>query len=234
MSSTTSLPWSIRSVVFDLDGLMIDTEPIFEESARRLLRRRGRALVPGVLEAMMGTPALAALQIFRAAHGLAESVDELRAECSQLFAEVLGQQPVPLMPGVMELLSRLEQKGIPKAIATSSSARYVQRIMAPHNLLNRFVFVLTCDDVKLGKPSPEIYEKAAARFGHSAAEMLVLEDSPNGLRAAKAAGGRCVVVPHALVPLNDLAGADAIIPSLTAPELLEMLGLTCCGGQPDR
>ena len=215
----------IRAVVFDLDGLMIDSEPIFEEAARRLLARRGRTLLPRVLQAMLGVPARDALKLFGEGHGLSETVEELRVESSRLFAEVVGETPVPLMPGVLELLERLEAKSMPKAIATSSSARYVQRILTPHNLLQRFQFVLTCDDVTYGKPAPEIYEKAAARLGHSPAEMLVLEDSPNGLRAAKAAGAICVVVPHALIPVDDLAGADAILPSLLAPELLAMLGV---------
>jgi pseudouridine-5'-monophosphatase len=215
----------IRSVVFDLDGLMIDTEPIFEESARRLLARRERTLLPHVLQAMMGTPARDALKLFAEAHSLCETVEELRIESSRLFAEVLGEKAVPLMPGVLELLDRLERKGTPRAVATSSSRRYVERFLTPHNLLHRFAFVLTCDDVTLGKPAPEIYEKAAARFGHPAAEMLVLEDSPNGLRAAKSAGARCIVVPHALVPLDDLAEADAVLPSLMAPELLELLAI---------
>jgi HAD superfamily hydrolase (TIGR01509 family) len=215
----------IRCVVFDLDGLMIDTEPIFEESARRLLARRQCTLLPDVLKAMMGTPARDALKLFAEAHGLRETVEELRIESSRLFAEVLGENPVPLMPGVLELLERLERKGIPKAIATSSSRRYVERILPPHNLLHRFAFVLTCDDVTRGKPAPEIYKKAAAKFGHPAGEMLVLEDSPNGLRAAKAAGARCVVVPHPLVPLDELAEADAVMPSLMAPELLELLDI---------
>ncbi|HEV3445496.1 MAG TPA: HAD family phosphatase [Gemmataceae bacterium] len=215
----------IRAVVFDLDGLMIDSEPIFEEAARRLLARRGRTLLPRVLQAMLGVPARDALKLFGEGHGLSETVEELRVESSRLFAEVVGETPVPLMPGVLELLERLEAKGIPKAIATSSSASYVQRILPPHNLLQRFQFVLTCDDVTCGKPAPEIYEKAAARWGYAPAEMLVLEDSPNGLRAAKAAGAICVVVPHALIPMDDLAGAAAILPSLLAPELLAMLGV---------
>jgi HAD superfamily hydrolase (TIGR01509 family) len=152
-------------------------------------------------------------------------VEELAAESSRLFYEVLGQEPAPLMPGVRTLLERLEQTGIPKAIATSSSTRYVERILTPHRLRDHFAFVLTCDDVQLGKPFPEVYEKAAARFGHAPAEMVVLEDSPNGLRAAKGAGARCVVVPHPLVPLDELVGADAIVPSLLAPSLLEFLGI---------
>jgi HAD superfamily hydrolase (TIGR01509 family) len=225
MTPPNPTPWSIRSVVFDLDGLMIDTEPIFRESSRRLLARRGLMPEQRVFQKMLGTPSRQALQIFREHHVLPESIEELAIESSQLFYEVLGEQPVPLMPGVLALLDRLEQKGVPKAVATSSSRRYVQRILAPHDLLHRFAFLLTCDDVKHGKPSPEIYEKAASRLEHPAKDMLVLEDSPNGLRAAKGAGARCVIVPHALVPLDDLAGADAIVPSLDSSELWELLGV---------
>src|SRR5208282_5218442 len=99
MHAKSSRAWSVRSVVFDLDGLMIDTEPIFEESARRLLARRGRKPLPHVLQAMLGTPASQALQIFREQHDLPESVADLASECSQLFYELLGHEPVPLMRG---------------------------------------------------------------------------------------------------------------------------------------
>jgi HAD superfamily hydrolase (TIGR01509 family) len=225
MSLPNPKPWPIRSVVFDLDGLMIDSEPIFVETARRLLRRRNLPLAAEVLRAMLGTPAQQALQVFRDHHRLTETVAELAAESSQLFYEVLGETPIPLMPGLLEILGRLEQRGIPRAIATSSSRRYVERILAPHHLLRHFAFVLTCDDVRQGKPCPEIYEKAARQLGHSPEWMAVLEDSPNGLRAAKAAGARCVVVPHSLVAVEDLGGADAIVPSLAAPQLWELLGL---------
>jgi HAD superfamily hydrolase (TIGR01509 family) len=222
-NSRTAGSWPIHSVVFDLDGLLIDTEPIFRECARRLLARRGLEPSIAVLEAMMGQPGPQALEILREHHALAESVTELAAECSQLFYDVLGQDPAPLMPGALELLDRLEQKGIPKAMATSSRGQYVRRILEPHQILHRFAFVLSAEDVSLGKPAPEIYLKAAARFGHEPAEMLVLEDSPNGLRAAKAAGARCVVAPHDLAPRQALASADAIVDSLASPALLELL-----------
>jgi HAD superfamily hydrolase (TIGR01509 family) len=225
MTSHPAPRWAYRSVVFDLDGLMIDTEPVFAEAARRLLACRGLASAPAVIRSMMGMPARDALELFRTHHALPETIAELASESSRLFYEVLGEEPVPLLPGVLELLDRLESRGIPRAIATSSSVRYVERILAPHRLLRRFAHVLTCDDVSQGKPSPEIYEKTALRLGHAAAQMVVLEDSPNGVRAAKAAGARCVAVPHALVPRDELAPADVIVPSLTDPGLLHLLGL---------
>jgi HAD superfamily hydrolase (TIGR01509 family) len=225
MEPSPTLPWPVRCVVFDLDGLLVDTEPIFEEATRRLLARRGLVLVAEAMQAMMGTPARQALVSFRRFYTLSDTDDELLAEAREHFFDHLGETPAPLLPGVWELLDRLDKKGLPKAIATSSTAVYVQQILQPHQLLHRFDFVLTAEDVRLGKPFPEVYQKAAARFGHEPANMVVLEDSPNGLRAAKAAGARCIVVPHDRVPRHELDGADAIVPSLAAPELAEMLGI---------
>lgn len=221
----TTTDWDIHAVVFDLDGLMVDTEPIFVEVARRLLGKRGHDLVPQMLQAMMGTPAREALQTFRDHYRLTHTVAELATESWELFFEILGEQPAALLPGALELVDRLERRGVPRAIATSSSAAYVQRILAPYRLVPRFDFVLSADDVERGKPNPEVYVKAAARFGIAAARMLVLEDSVNGLKAAKAAGARCIVVPHDLVPREQLDAADLILPSLEAPLLRQLLGL---------
>jgi HAD superfamily hydrolase (TIGR01509 family) len=215
----------ICCVVFDLDGLLIDSEPIFEEAARRLLAVRGKKLITEVMRQMMGAPAREALPLFRDHHGLNDSIETIGAEYRGHFFAVVGEKPVALMPGALELLERLEAKNVPRAIATSSTARYVEWVLGPHRLMHRFGFVLTADDVTHGKPHPEIYEKAAARFGCPASGMLVLEDSINGMRSAKAAGARCVVVPHALVNVDELSAADAIVPRLDAPELLDLLQL---------
>lgn len=218
-------PWRFDAVVFDLDGVLIDTEPLFEKAAQQLLARRGLALVPEVAHAAMGTPATRTLQIFREHYRLPETVEELGAESSRLFWEVFTAAPAPLLTGVHALLDKLETRHIPIALATSSSRAYVRRVLAPYQLLEHFAFLLTCEDVTHGKPAPEIYEKAAARLGCVPADMIVIEDSPNGMRAARAAGARCIVVPHERVPRGEIGAADAIVPSLAAVELLELLGL---------
>jgi HAD superfamily hydrolase (TIGR01509 family) len=216
---------NITCVVFDLDGTLIDSEGLFEEAARRLLARRGKELIPDVLRKMMGTPSRDALPFFIAGHGLDDPHETIATEYRDDFRAIAGDQPVKLMPGTLELLERLEAKKTPHAIATSSTARYVNWVLTPHGILPRFAFVLTADDVTHGKPHPEIYQKAAQRFGIEPATMLVLEDSVNGMRAAKAAGAHCVVVPHALVNVEELGPADAIVPRLDAPEVLELLGM---------
>jgi HAD superfamily hydrolase (TIGR01509 family) len=216
-----------RAVVFDLDGLMVDTETLFEQAATCLLARRGLPpLAPAVLRHMLGRRSDVGFAYFREFYGLADSADDLIAECRELFYATIGDRPVPLMPGVPELLAAVGRRGLPAAIATSSSRAYLGRVLGPHGLLPQFRFALTGDDVSRAKPDPEVYQKAAARLEVAAPDMVVLEDSLNGLAAAKAAGARCVVVPHAVIGREELGAADAVLPSLAAPELYELLGLT--------
>jgi HAD superfamily hydrolase (TIGR01509 family) len=176
-----------------------------------------------VWQALMGTPARQALLLFQQGHGLQEPLDAIAEEYRRALLNLLDEKPVPLLPGALELLDRLERWGVPRCIATSSAPPYVERVLTGHGILPRFDFVLTCADVGEGKPHPEVYLKAAARFGVVPAALLVLEDSVNGLKAARAAGARCVVVPHALVPRAELLGAEAIVPSLESAILLRLL-----------
>jgi HAD superfamily hydrolase (TIGR01509 family) len=217
-------PWSLQAVVFDLDGLLLDTEPIFLQVVERFLGRRGHALTAELHQAMMGSPAKQVLTLFRSHFVLEESIEGMALECSELFFQIWEERPAALLPGALELLDRLEAAGIPRAIATSSRSAYVERVLPPFALLPRFAFVLTADDVTLGKPDPEIYAKAAARFGLPPGRTLVLEDSVNGMRAAKAAGARCIVVPHVHVDRSLLAAADAVVDSLSSPVLAKALG----------
>jgi pseudouridine-5'-monophosphatase len=214
-----------RSVVFDLDGVLVDTEPIFEEAARRQLARRGLVWAPEVARAMMGAPAREAFEFFRTHYLLNNPIAELMAESSELFYAVMKENPAQLMCGVVDLLERLEHKGVRKAIATSSNPSYVAKVLAPHGLMHRFEFILTCDDVRRGKPHPEIYEKAASRLGHTPLEMVVIEDSMHGVQAAKSAGARCVAVPHLRVRVEDVVQADLVVSSLEAVQLHELLGV---------
>ncbi len=215
----------VRAVVFDLDGLLIDTECVFTEAARRLLARRGLELEDAFMASIMGVPGRDALPRFRDRYRLADTLEALADEYKGDFFAVLRGGHAPLMPGALDLLDRLDARRLPKAIATSSSREYVDTVFGPHGLLDRFAFVLTCEDVTHGKPDPEIYRRAAERLGLPPAGVLVLEDSVNGLRSAKGAGCRCAVVPHAQTPRTELALADAVVPSLAAPELWQLLGL---------
>lgn len=213
-----------RAVVFDLDGLMFNTEELYQQVGTELLRRRGKLFTPELLDQMMGRRQPVALQIMIDWHGLIDTIEVLAAESEQIFAKILETQ-LALMPGLADLLTALEAANIPKGIATSSGRRFADRVLRAFDLAGRFKFILTAEDVIEGKPHPEIYLTAATRFGVTPAEMMVLEDSQNGCRAAVAAGAFAVAVPGGHSRSHDFTGARFIADTLVDRRIYAALGL---------
>src|SRR5580704_5896676 len=206
---------AIKAVVFDFDGLMFNTEDIFNRSGRELLRRRGKEMTPELLSLMMGRRSDEAFPLMIAALGLTESPTDLRAEERAIFQDLLWKHVAP-MPGLFELLSHLDERSVPKGVATSSGLR-------KFDLVERFDLLLTSEDVVEGKPHPEIYLKAASRLGVEPGEMLVLEDSENGIRSAAAAGAVAVSIPHEHSRYHDFSTATFIAERLDDPKILRLL-----------
>jgi HAD superfamily hydrolase (TIGR01509 family) len=213
-----------RAVVFDLDGLMFNTEELYVEVGTELLRRRGYEFTQELEDQMMGRPSRVALQIMIDTHTLRATVEELLAETDELFPEILRTRLAP-MPGLVELLDALERHNTPKGIATSSRRSFVERVLGAFNFAPRFSPILTSEDIVEGKPNPEIYLKAADRLGVAPAEMLVLEDSQNGCRAAVAAGAIAVAVPGTRSRKHDFSGAALVADSLADPRIYQRLGI---------
>ncbi len=184
----------VQAVVFDLDGLLVNTEQLYPLAAHELLGRRGRQFTPDLHQQMMGRPATAALAVLKDMHALPESLEELIDESATIFRGLLDDR-LDLMPGVPELLARIEQAGLPKAVATSSGRGFAEEILGRMGLIERFRFLLCAEDVTRGKPDPEVYLKAADRIGVTPTRMMVLEDSVNGYRAGIAAGAVVIAVP---------------------------------------
>ena len=214
---------SIRAVVFDLDGLLFNTEELYQHVGSEILRRRGKLFETDLLNAMMGRPPRVSLQLMIDYHQLDATVEQLAQETQQVFAWVLDDR-LALMPGASELLSALEKMQLPKAIATSSGRSFVTNVLSRFQLEPRFDFILTCEDIVDGKPNPEIYLKAANRFGIAPQEMMVLEDSQNGCRAAVTAGAFAVAVPGGHSRTHDFTGAALIAESLRDPRIYAVLG----------
>jgi HAD superfamily hydrolase (TIGR01509 family) len=215
-------PRAIQAVVFDLDGLMFDTEALFFRVASEMLRARGKVFTVDIMRAMIGRQPAASGLAFQTLAGLDEAPDALMSEAKGRFEALLDTEVRP-MPGLLTLLDHLRTLGLPFAVGTSSGRAYADRLLRGHGLIDRFAFVLCREDVTLHKPDPEIYRTAAARFGLEPAEVLVLEDTPTGLLAAKAAGTVAVGVPHDHSPEPDLIGADLIVRSLDDPALFERI-----------
>ena len=217
--------WSYRAIAFDLDGVLINSEPLYRRAFINFLREREREPEEILFTKMMGTTGREAILICKEHYQFTDEPHELSAACSVHFRMVLEQEPIQLLPGAIELMERLTEKKIPYAVATSSGREYAQKVLTRFGILPRLQFLVTGDDVRFGKPNPEIYQAAAARFGIDPKTMIVIEDSANGMRAAQAAGARCIVVPHDLTPLEHVENADAILPGLATPELYRLLGL---------
>jgi pseudouridine 5'-phosphatase len=213
---------TIKAVVFDFDGLMFNTEEIFNLSGKELLRRRGKVMTPAILSMMMGRRSDEAFPMMIEALGLTEDPAALRAEERAIFHDLLWKHVAP-MPGLFELLTHIEARGLPKGVATSSRRPYIESLLVHFKLIDRFHVTLTAEDVTRGKPHPEIYLTAAARIGVAPAEMLVLEDSEMGTRSAAAAGAVAVSVPHEHSRSQDFSAAYDIATGLHDPKILRLL-----------
>ena len=219
---------SIRGVVFDLDGLLVNTEELYQHVGTELLARRGRTFEADLLDRMMGRPQQVSLQIMIDWHGLSDTIETLATETRDIFAALLDTR-LETMPGAVDLIERLVQREIPRGVATSSGPDFAHDVLGRVGLRDRFGFILTSADVTHGKPHPEIYETAAARLGTQPGSMLVFEDSENGCRAAVAAGAIAIAVPGGHSRRHDFSGARLIAESLADPRIGELLDVSQSG-----
>lgn len=211
----------LKAVAFDMDGLMFDTEILYWKSASAQLARRGHVYTEELCAQVTGRPPRHCFELFKSTFGYPETWQELQKESEDLFLEFLDQGFSP-MPGLFELLDFLEQNKIPKGICTSSSDRVAKEVLSRHELIPRFQFILTADHIKRGKPDPEVYLSAVNLFSVTPSEMLVLEDSPAGLKAAKAAGARCMILMSKHNKNGDFSIADGQIRTLNDPTVKAM------------
>jgi HAD superfamily hydrolase (TIGR01509 family) len=213
---------TIKAVVFDLDGLMFNTEMVFALAGHELMGRRGKEWTPYLHGRMMGRRAEEAYHVLVDEAGLTDSAEDLRKESREIFHGLLPAHLQP-MPGLADLLATIEACGLPKGVATSSSRRHLENLLGQFDLLERFPITLTSEDVTRGKPDPEIYLTAARRLGISPAEMMVLEDSEMGTRAGVAAGAVVISVPHEHSHMHDFTGAAYIAHGLHDPQITYLL-----------
>ena len=154
----------IEAVVFDLDGLLVNTEDLYQHVGTEMLRRRGHTFDADLLDAMMGRPQQVALQVMIDWHSLPDTIETLAVETKEIFQGLLDSRLDP-MPGAVSLVEDLVQRGLPRGVATSSGPDFAHDVLGRVGLLDRFGFVLTSANVTHGKPHPEIYETAARRLG---------------------------------------------------------------------
>lgn len=217
----SSLHRRFDAVVFDMDGLMFDTEHLFFKVADHFMQDHGGRFTEEMMSLMIGRRAVDAGKVFHSHGGLTHKpVPEIMTEVKNRFYDRMLTDS-NTMPGLIALLDHLKACQVPHAVATSSGRHHAESLIGHHGILDRFEFLLTGEDVKQGKPNPEIYLAAAEKLGVSPYRMLVFEDSAAGLHAAKAAGAFAVGVPHTYSPASGIEHADLIVSRLDEPRILE-------------
>jgi len=220
----------LRAVTFDLDGLMFNTEELYQEVGGELLARRGKQMTGELLNEMMGRKSNVALAVMIEWHQLDATPEQLAAETAEIFGGLLPTRLQP-MPGLLPLLDALETAKIPKGVATSSGRDFVQRVLGQFKLAARFKFILSGEDVEHGKPAPDMYLLAAERHGVAPREMMVLEDSQIGSQAAVAAGAYAVAVPHGQSLEHQFPNVKFVATSLADERIYRALASVAPRGQ---
>ena len=189
---------ALRAVIFDMDGLMLDTERWERAAWRESAARHGHALSDEFFASLVGRRESDTLPRMRAYFGPQFPFESARQEARARFDHWIAHCPRPAKPGLMPLLELLEQRGI--ALAVASSTRRARAQLRLRELLMRFRVSVFGDEVEHAKPHPQIYQRALAALGTGPGETLALEDSPPGWSAAAAAGLTAIVIPDLLPP----------------------------------
>jgi HAD superfamily hydrolase (TIGR01509 family) len=201
------------AIVFDMDGLLFDTEALYQEAILLAAAEGGHDVGTGVFGRTIGLPRLQVRALLLDHFGVAFPVDEFLAAWGAHFW-LIAESRLQLKPGVIELLETLDELALPRAIATSSSHRTVEHHLGAHGLAGRFDAVVGHGDYAVGKPAPDPFLTAAGRLGAEPGSCLALEDSHNGVRSASAAGMMTIMVPDLLEPTEEIRRLCTVVSDL--------------------
>lgn len=224
-------PLPLRAVVLDFDGLIVDTEtPIFE-AWLEAYREHGLPLTLDDWQHALGTHGgFDPLESLAARAAAPVDRDAVALKVKERTAR--GCEGLPLMPGVERLLRDARDLGLGRAVASSSSCGWVDGWLRRQGIRELVDVVVARDDVARVKPDPELFLLAAKRLGVPPAACVVFEDSPNGMRAALAAGMRCVAVPNALTAPLARPAVDRVVGSLAEQPLAALVDELNASGEP--
>jgi len=198
----------VAGVVFDMDGLLLDTERLYLDAMLQAAREVDRVMTEAFACSMIGVPAKECRVLIEAHYGPGFSIGAFNAAFDAAVAAGMARD-IPLRPGARELVAYLAEENVPQAVATSSHRATVERYLGRVGLLDRFAAIVAREDVANPKPAPDPFLAAAARLGLAPADCLALEDSYHGIASAHAAGMMAIMVPD-LLAATDAVRAQCI------------------------
>jgi HAD superfamily hydrolase (TIGR01509 family) len=204
----------IEAVVFDLDGVIVDSEHVWDEVRQRLAEERGGRWHDRASRDMMGMSSLEWSRYMHDVIGLAEPPEEINAEVVRRLVAVYREE-LPLLPGAVEAVDALAARW-PLGLASSSNRELIDLVLRVSGLERWFAATVSSEEVARGKPAPDVYLEAARRLDVPAERCAAVEDSENGILSAKSAGMRVVAIPNPQYPPADdaLAAADLVLPTV--------------------
>ena len=206
---------TIEAVVFDLDGVLVQSEEIWDEVRERYVRERGGRYDAEVQRAMMG---MSSPEWSRFLHESAGVPDEPEAINAEVVRRMLGayREHLPLIPGAVDAVHRLAAR-YPLGLASSSNRELIDAVLAVAGLADSFAATVSSEEVARGKPAPDVYLEVARRLGVDPSRCVAVEDSHSGIRSAKSAGMRVVAIPNPSFPpgAEALALADLVLESIS-------------------
>jgi HAD superfamily hydrolase (TIGR01509 family) len=197
------LPRPVKAVVFDMDGLLVDTEQLVFQAMKASAGRNGLELPFDLFKQLVGLPGVRSDEIVCEHFGPGFDLEAWRTGIAEHFREIAAAG-IALKSGVLELLDELDARALPRAVATSSTRQAVEHSLGQHGLITRFDAIISRELQTHHKPHPDPFLKAAAAIGADPEHCLALEDSHNGVRAAAAAGMMTVMVPDLLDPTEEM------------------------------
>ena len=199
------------AVIFDMDGLMLDTESLGPQTWRDAAETIGVDFDLRLLPSMIGRNYRDCREMLREHYGPAYPVEQLTAACLTSFDAIVARQGIAQKPGLRELLDWLEQENVVRAVATSTRRDRAEAQLTQQGLIASFATLVGGNEVERGKPAPDIFLLAASRIDVEAADCVVLEDSEPGVRAALAAGMMPIMVPDLHRPSEDLLAREPLV-----------------------
>lgn len=202
----------IEAIIFDMDGTLVDTEPFNAEIERRQFSLNNLEISDEEHQKYLGVASDAMWREITANHQASLTVDQLieqnHAESLRYFAEL---EQIPVMPYLVDLLGKLQSKNYKMAVASSSTPEIIDLILTKTDLKKYFHVIVSAQEAGKSKPEPDVFLLAARKLGVNPTNCLVVEDSPNGIKAAKAAGMTCVAYEGPEANSLKLQEADSII-----------------------